>query len=164
MAKANVLTISPDGNTSLHQQASRLLLIDDDAVFGMVTTKRLEAAGYAVDHVKDAQSAYALLARGIHDLAIVDLSLPNLDGLDFIGSIRSSSSSHQLPIIVVTASIAVGDLRTAIDLGVSWFVNKPINWVLFVDQIEQAISDASTNSQPNRSRAWNPSSDIKAHA
>ncbi len=118
---------------------ARILLVDDDAVFGMVTVKRLTAAGFDVQHITDSQNAYAVMSQSQFDLIVVDLSMPKLDGMDLIGSLRNADSTKELPIIVVTGSTSAGDLRAAIGFDVSWYINKPVNWPLFLDQIEQTL-------------------------
>ena len=109
-----------DGPTDLQM---RLLLVEDNSSLATWLAKLLEAGNYAVDVVHDAETALAGIDLKQYDLALVDLGLPGLSGLDLIKAIRRQKLS--VPILILTAR---SDLRSRVEglnLGADDYLIKP---------------------------------------
>jgi DNA-binding response OmpR family regulator len=101
----------------------RLLVVEDDGELRATLSKLLQEGGYEVVGVADGRSAKQALERNDCDLALIDLVLPDMNGLALVRSIRESG--QRLPIIVVTARAALADRVVGLDTGADDYVVKP---------------------------------------
>jgi two-component system OmpR family response regulator len=101
----------------------RVLLVEDDAMLGAAVVQALHDASYAVDWVQDGTTASAALERHEFELILLDLGLPNLDGLDVLRRLRSRGDST--PVLVMTARDAVDQRIEGLDVGADDYLGKP---------------------------------------
>ena len=102
----------------------RLLLVEDHAPLAEAFSDGLRRAGFAVDHAADAAEARELAANGSHDLALLDLGLPDGDGLALLTEWRRKG---QTPVIVLTARGGLDDRLAGLDGGADDYVVKPVD-------------------------------------
>ncbi|MEL6543924.1 MAG: sigma-54 dependent transcriptional regulator [Myxococcota bacterium] len=100
-----------------------LLLIDDDQAVGMTLGGLLRQAGYSATHVTSAAEGLARMNSGNVDVVILDLRMPEMDGLSALQRMRESG--FDTPVIMLTAHGTVDDAVTAMKLGASDFLMKP---------------------------------------
>ena len=103
--------------------SSRILLVEDDVSLGAGLVGVLAGAGHEVRWAKSASGAEQFLAEAPADLILLDLGLPDADGLDLCGSLRARDS--QVVLVVVTARTDEVDAVRALDGGADDFVLKP---------------------------------------
>ncbi len=103
----------------------RILLIEDDQMIGEAVCIALKDAAYAVDWVKDGTSASSVLEYGDHQAVLLDLGLPNRDGLEVLRRLRQGGSS--VPVIVITARDGVDDRIKGLDFGADDYLAKPFD-------------------------------------
>jgi DNA-binding response OmpR family regulator len=103
----------------------RLLLVEDNARLRELLGESLRQAGYSVDAVGEAADFRSAAAEVQYDLYIVDLGLPDIDGLELIRSLRADHD--KTPILVVTARGTVGDRVQGLDLGADDYLVKPFH-------------------------------------
>jgi len=103
----------------------RILVVDDDKEVVRLMRAYLEQAGYEVLVAYDGQTAVRLLRSAIPDLLLLDLMLPDRDGLDITRTVQSDSTLAQIPIIMLTARIDVTDRIVGLELGADDYVTKP---------------------------------------
>jgi DNA-binding response OmpR family regulator len=101
----------------------RLLVIEDEARIAEILRKALERAGFIVDAVASCADARAALAHFPYDVAILDLGLPDGDGLSLLSEARTAG--NQIPILVLTARDAVDDRVSGLDTGADDYLVKP---------------------------------------
>lgn len=101
----------------------RLLLIEDDVMIGRVVHAGLVDAGHAVDWVRDGRAGQLALAEGVHDLVVLDLGLPQIDGLTLLTELRAAGSD--VPVLVATARDAVPERIAGLEAGADDYVLKP---------------------------------------
>jgi two-component system copper resistance phosphate regulon response regulator CusR len=101
----------------------RLLVVEDEVHISSFLVKGLSANGYRVDAVATGADALRSTREGGFDLVILDLGLPDMDGLDVLRRLRSEGL--HLPVIVVTGRAEVKDLALALDLGADDYLAKP---------------------------------------
>jgi DNA-binding response OmpR family regulator len=106
------------------QQQSCVLIVDDDPEVRTVVSWQLEADGYLVQEAPDAGSAAGMIGTPGVDLVVLDLSLPDGDGLDTLRFIRRESD---LPVIILTGRGAETDRIRGLDLGADDYVVKPFS-------------------------------------
>jgi DNA-binding response OmpR family regulator len=103
----------------------RVLLAEDDALLGDGLQSGLRQLGFQVDWVRTGDAAERELRSGAYTAAVLDLGLPNRDGLQVLGAARREG--HDLPVLVLTARDAVADRIRGLDLGADDYVVKPVD-------------------------------------
>lgn len=101
----------------------RVLLVEDDRMIGDSVRAALRQSGYAVDWVRDGTAADATLASERFDLALLDLGLPQRDGLDVLRALRTRGDAT--PVIVLTARDALASRVGGLDAGADDYIVKP---------------------------------------
>jgi DNA-binding response OmpR family regulator len=101
----------------------RILIVEDDETVAAGLVEGLTAAGFTVDHAPTAETAEAALSHTAYDLAIVDIGLPKMDGLELIRRLRRRSVT--VPVLVLTARDAMEDRVAGLDLGADDYMTKP---------------------------------------
>ncbi len=101
----------------------RILVAEDDFILSDVITKTLRQSGYAVDCLNSGNDVEFATLKEPYDLMILDLGLPQKDGLDVLKSIRNKG--NQLPILILTARNTLDDRITGLDLGADDYMTKP---------------------------------------
>lgn len=103
----------------------RTLLIEDDRMIGEAIQQALKDAAYAVDWVRDVESALLAVKAEKYAVALLDLGLPVLDGHEFLRALRSQQLA--IPVIVVTAQDNVESKIDGLDLGADDYITKPFD-------------------------------------
>jgi two-component system KDP operon response regulator KdpE len=119
---------------------SRILVVDDDDQLRRALRINLAARHYEVLTAADATSALAVAGRTPPDLAIVDLGLPDLDGVEVVRGLRGWT---QIPIIVLSARDAQGAKVEALDSGADDYVTKPFGMDELLARIRAALRRAA---------------------
>jgi len=101
----------------------RVLLIEDDATLGRALQEFLTAQGYAVDWLADGQRALLAIKNYTYDLLVLDLNLPDMDGLDVLRTIRAEG--RPIPVLLLTARDALTDRVEGLDAGADDYLSKP---------------------------------------
>ena len=101
----------------------RILIVEDDRVLCDALTRYLRQAGYIVDSASNGAEANSILATEEFDLAVLDIGLPGMDGLEVL---RRARRRHKyLPVLVITARDALEDRVHGLDLGADDYLVKP---------------------------------------
>lgn len=103
----------------------RILLAEDDILLGDGLRAGLRQQGFQVDWVRDGLAAEREIASGDYQAAVLDLGLPQKDGLDVLQSLRQKKIDT--PVLVLTARDAVPDRIKGLDLGADDYVLKPVD-------------------------------------
>ena len=121
----------------------RILVVEDDAAVRRLVTTTLDMHGYAVREAKTATQALLELSSQAPDLAILDLGLPDGDGVDVIRSLRGWSA---LPVIVLSARLEDADKVAALDAGADDYLAKPFGMMELVSRVNALLRRASAPS------------------
>ena len=105
--------------------AARLLLIDDDARLASMVGDYLGQAGFAVEVAGSLAAGRALLAADAFDALVLDLMLPDGDGLDLCRELRGQARTRHLPLLMLTARGAPMDRILGLELGADDYLPKP---------------------------------------
>jgi DNA-binding response OmpR family regulator len=119
---------------------NRLLLVEDDQAIARPLLRALEREGFAVEHVEAGEPAIARVAAGGIDLVVLDLTLPDIDGLDVCRQIRSSHPA--LPILMLTARREEVDVVVGLDAGADDYVAKPFRVAELVARLRARLRAA----------------------
>ncbi|MBL0419111.1 response regulator transcription factor [Ramlibacter sp. AW1] len=101
----------------------RILLVEDDPMIGQALVDALRDAGHATDWLRDGASADTALRTGSFDAVVLDLGLPQRDGLQVLQSLRARGD--RVPVLVATARDAVADRIAGLDAGADDYLVKP---------------------------------------
>jgi len=118
---------------------ARILTADDGKVMRLVISRKLEEAGYTVTAVAGGREAIEAIEREPFDLIILDVHMPDMDGIETLQHLRQRYSAIQLPIIMATAKDEDEDIVRAFELGANDFVSKPINFPVLFARIETQL-------------------------
>ncbi|MBC9072444.1 response regulator transcription factor [Thauera sp. CAU 1555] len=111
----------------------RILLVEDDAALAAGVRTALRPEGYTVDCLDDGPHALQALLHGGYELAVLDLGLPRMDGLDVLRQLRASGSA--VPVLVLTARDATADRIAGLDAGADDYLVKPFE----VDELKARL-------------------------
>jgi DNA-binding response OmpR family regulator len=119
-----------------------ILLVEDDPDHELLTIRALKKSNIANDVrvARDGEEAIELLcgADPIHpQVVLLDLKLPKIDGLEVLRRIRECSSTHLLPVVVLTSSDEERDVVRSYQLGVNSYIRKPVNFSDFAEATRQ---------------------------
>jgi two-component system OmpR family response regulator/two-component system response regulator QseB len=101
----------------------RLLLVEDDEILGEGLVEGLKMEGYAVDWLTNGKLADEALKLNSYELIVLDLNLPDMEGLDILKALRARKD--ETPVMVLTAKDTVPDRVEGLDSGADDFVIKP---------------------------------------
>src|ERR1700736_4901287 len=105
----------------------RILIVEDEKRIQDFLSRGLESAGYAVDVAGTGANAVELVHNTEYDLIILDLMLPDADGLSVLQKIRNRKTSP--PVLILSARDAVDDRVRGLELGAGDYLTKPIPFV-----------------------------------
>jgi two-component system cell cycle response regulator DivK len=114
-----------------------ILLVEDNEMNRDMLSRRLERKGYTVLMAVDGQQAVEMAGGTAHDLILMDMSLPVLDGWEATRRIRASGS--KIPIIALTAHAMEGDEQKARDAGCDDYDTKPVELPRLLGKIEALL-------------------------
>ena len=113
-----------------------ILLIEDEERIARFVTKGLKAEGFSVTVADTGQEGLGLALTGSFDLIILDLGLPDIDGVEVLRRIRRTS---RVPVVVLSARRASDDKVEALDEGADDFVTKPFGSDEFMARVRAAL-------------------------
>jgi DNA-binding response OmpR family regulator len=104
-----------------------VLVADDDPDIQSLVVLRLERCGYRVIRASDGQEALDLALRELPDLAVLDITMPKLDGCEVTRSLRAHAQTAEMPIILLTARVQEEDVARGMEAGATDYVKKPFS-------------------------------------
>lgn len=124
----------------------RILLIEDDASLGEGLRTALRRAALTVDWLRDGASALAALRDGGIDLAVLDLGLPQLDGMEVIRQARRAGVTT--PILVLSARERPADRALGLDAGADDYLGKPFDTAELLARVRALLRRTAGRAQP----------------
>ena len=118
----------------------KLLVVDDSLTIRKVMQRRLEELGYEVLIAADGYKAIEILETESIDLAILDVVMPGMTGLDLVRVIRQAHSRTQLPIIMASSLSESADIVGGIRLGANDYVTKPVDFPVLNVRVETQLA------------------------
>jgi two-component system response regulator ResD len=127
---------------------SSVLVVDDDETVAQVVVSYLERAGHQVEHVADGAAALKAIDANPPDLLVLDLMLPEIDGLEVCRRVRRSHPD--LPVIMLTALGEAEDRIAGLEVGADDYVTKPFSPRELVLRIDSVLRRSTAARQPAR--------------
>ena len=130
----------PSASANGSSKTYRLLLAEDSTINQKVVTGLLGKLGYHIDVVANGQEALQALETIPYDLVIMDVQMPEMDGLEATRLIRNPHSkvlNHRIPVIALTAHAMEGDRELCLQAGMNDYVSKPIDSRLLAETLRK---------------------------
>ena len=125
----------------------RLLLVEDDTMIGEAVQDLLRAEHYAVDWVRDAETADTALRTQSYDLVLLDLGLPGRDGLSVLRDMRTRRD--RTPVLIATARDAVAQRVEGLDAGADDYLLKPYDMDELLARMRALTRRAAGRAEPS---------------
>ena len=107
--------------------AARILIVEDDPDIALLVTRYLTKAGFTTEHVASGRAALTSVAARIPDAVVLDLMLPQVDGLEICRIARANDATAGIPIIMLTARAEESDRIVGLELGADDYLAKPFS-------------------------------------
>jgi CheY-like chemotaxis protein len=128
-----------------------VLLVDDSQTVRRMLDWSLKPTGWKTLHASDGLQALEILHVEAVDLAIVDLNMPRMDGIELIRSVRSDARLKHLPIILLSTEMRDEDRQAAIEAGANLYLTKPSTPTLLRQKAESFLGLAEPSpAQPGK--------------
>jgi DNA-binding response OmpR family regulator len=119
-----------------------VLVADDDPDIRELVSFKLEQAGHKVVAVADGPAAVAAAQEIVPDLAIVDVTMPGLTGLEVCTALRDNGRTALIPVILLSARAHSGDSETGLGAGAVAYITKPFSPRDLVARVESLLGPA----------------------
>jgi DNA-binding response OmpR family regulator len=119
---------------------AKILIADDGRVMRTVISAKLAEKGYTVTAVASGREALESMDREPVDLLVLDIHMPDMDGLETLRNVRERYTAIQLPVIMATANDEDEDVIESFEAGASDFVSKPINFPVLFARMETHLN------------------------
>lgn len=120
---------------------TRILIVDDETEAGDILSLRLRRRGADPVYVPGGREALAWLAEHSADVLLLDIKMPDMDGLEVLAVIKKDYSS--LPVIILSGHADMESAARGMELGAFFYMLKPVNLDNLCDKIEDALSVAA---------------------
>jgi adenylate cyclase len=117
----------------------KILVVDDDFINRELLKAYLTEADYDVVTAADGQSAFELALESPPDLALIDVQMPGMDGIELCSTLKSTPETRFVPVVIVTALDTVEEKIKAIDVGADDFVTKPFNALVLLTRVRSLL-------------------------
>ena len=124
----------------------RILIAEDNPVLLKQLVRALREQSYAVDTSQDGEEAIYKLENWPFDLAILDIMMPKLDGLEVLQKLRETRNT---PVILLTARDAINDRVRGLDLGADDYLSKPFEMNELLARVRSILRRSKNLSTPN---------------
>jgi two-component system, OmpR family, response regulator len=126
------------------KKQSKIFLVEDDLSFGSVLKSYLELNDYAVDWIDDGKYAMDRFRKGVFDICILDIMLPNVDGFTIADEIRKINRG--VPIVFLTAKKLKEDQLKGYNVGADDYITKPFDTEILLCKIKAILTRNEVNS------------------
>jgi len=118
-----------------------ILIVDDSATIRKLLAYILKRKNYVIAEAEDGIDAMEKLSHVQVDLVIVDLNMPNMDGIEFVKNLRDNYYYMDTPVIMLTTTKDDKLKKEALDAGVNLFLNKPVQPNFLLYKVESLLQD-----------------------
>lgn len=118
---------------------NRILIAEDDPRIVSFLQKGLQAAGFATSQVGDGRSALEAMRAGDHDLVVLDIGLPLMDGFEVLSTARGSGITT--PVVVLTARDSVDDTVLGLESGANDYLAKPFHFAELLARVRIRLGE-----------------------
>ena len=121
-----------------------VLVADDDPDILSLVSLRLEKAGYEVVSANDGREAYDAVQERRPDAAILDVRMPEMDGLELIRSIRADEQCTDMLVIALSARVREANIAEGLEAGADEYMQKPFSGKQLIELVEAKLPKNSS--------------------
>jgi DNA-binding response OmpR family regulator len=136
--------------------STRILIVEDDPDIADLVAHYLGKAGFATDRIASGREALAAIAAKPPDLVILDLMLPQVDGLEVCRTVRSDRKTAGIPIIMLTARGDESERIVGLELGADDYLAKPFSPNELVARVRALLRRAQRGASQSRTLVYGP--------
>lgn len=119
--------------------AVHIYIVEDDKNIREIEMFALKNSGYAVEEFENAKSFFSRSVEKVPDLVLLDIMLPDMDGLDIVKKLRSRPDTVRVPIILVTAKTTELDKVKGLDIGADDYLTKPFGVMELISRVKALL-------------------------
>lgn len=119
--------------------AVHIYIVEDDKNIREIEMFALKNSGYAVEEFENAKSFFSRSAEKVPDLVLLDIMLPDMDGLEIVKKLRSRPDIVRVPIILVTAKTTELDKVKGLDIGADDYLTKPFGVMELISRVKALL-------------------------
>lgn len=134
----------------------KILLLEDDILLNEAITKYLTSIGHAMTSVRDGNICLRILEKEQFDLSILDINVPNIDGLTILEKLHAQK--RMMPVIFISTLIDIEDISRAFELGCFDYLKKPFHLKelgIRIDKILQIVHNNMCHKRLSKSYSFN---------
>ena len=140
----------------------RILFIEDDKKIAWFVQKGLSEAGYVVEHRGNGTDGLDLALHNNYDLALIDVTLPGLDGLSIVRELRSHKS--RIPILILSARSSLEDRVKGLETGCDDYLTKPFAFSELLARLQALIRRSTMTEEPSSLSFADLSMNLQTHS
>ena len=116
---------------------AQVLVVEDNEKNMKLFRDVLQASGFRLLEATTGEQAMELAAEQQPNLVLMDIQLPDLDGVDALGRLRADARTASIPVVALTAQAMHGDRERFLDAGFDAYISKPVDIVEFVKTVKE---------------------------
>ena len=120
----------------------KILIVEDDIKISLFLSKGLEEENYTVDSCFDGEEAFYLIQTNVYDLIILDLMIPNIDGVTLCKKLREIGNNT--PIIMLSAKSSIEDKVAGLNIGANDYIAKPFSFDELIARVKVQLRDGKS--------------------
>ena len=120
--------------------AARLLIVDDIADNRAVLSRRFVKRGFEIVEADCGAEALRLVEEQTFDVVLLDVMMPDMDGMEVLRRLRKTFSASRLPVIMVTAKTQSEDIVEALKTGANDYVTKPVDLSIVLARVNNQVA------------------------
>ena len=122
----------------------RVFVVEDDESIRDIVIYALESAGFAAKGFETGEEFFAAIGEGLPSLVLLDIMLPEEDGLKILKRLRGSSKTKKVPVIMLTAKNSEYDKVKGLDMGADDYVSKPFSVMELISRVNAVLRRSDT--------------------
>jgi DNA-binding response OmpR family regulator len=135
---------------------TRILIVEDDPDIAELVGRYLDKAGFAAERAASGRDALAMIAAKPPDLVVLDLMLPQVDGLEVCRVVRSDPKTSTIPIIMLTARAEESERIVGLELGADDYLTKPFSPNELVARVRALLRRAQRAPTATKTMSYGP--------
>lgn len=125
----------------------KILIVEDDRIEVLKLKRSMpkEFENYTLILANNGSEAFSILDKNVPDMILLDLNMPDTDGIEFLSIIKSNEDLKHIPVIILTTSNHDKDIRQCYKLGIAGYIIKPLKYEDYELKIQALINYWSLN-------------------
>jgi len=125
----------------------KILLIEDDRIEVLKFKRSIpqEFEDFTLTLANDGNEAFSIIENNLPDMILLDLNMPDTNGIEFLNAIKSNSELKHIPVVVLTTSDSNKDIVECYKIGIAGYVLKPLKYEDYEEKIKAVINYWSLN-------------------